>query len=123
MEGVTSRAANEKAMIKKCLWKGVKINCAALFRTFPSDRGMCCTFNMEAAEDLFRQSQYTAMVQTMQERDLDKAFGDHQPPQAYRDNHEPKTAVGKNKGKCYYLKGSTTTKCQTGLWPFFEKQV
>ena len=53
---VTSRSMDEKSMIKRCYWKGTAINCALIFRTFPSDQGMCCTFNMDAAEDMFKKS-------------------------------------------------------------------
>jgi hypothetical protein len=45
-------------MIKQCMWKGMEIDCSAIFKTFPTDRGMCCTFNMAKAEEMFQQSQY-----------------------------------------------------------------
>ena len=68
---------------------------------------MCCTFNMVAAEEIFRQSQYTEMVQRMQQRDLENAFGDRQPPKAYIQNNEPKTKVGRNKGLTLILDAHT----------------
>ena len=35
----------------KC-WQ--KVNCSAIFKTNPTDRGMCCTFNALAAEEIYR---------------------------------------------------------------------
>ena len=37
----------EHSMLKKCFWKGRRLDCAAIFTVFPTDRGMCCTFNMK----------------------------------------------------------------------------
>ena len=31
-----------------------QVNCTAIFKTNPTDRGMCCTFNARAAEDIYR---------------------------------------------------------------------
>ena len=31
-----------------------KVNCSAIFKTNPTDRGMCCTFNALAAEEIYR---------------------------------------------------------------------
>ncbi len=106
VEGVTSRHLNEKAMVKKCLWKGRPINCASIFKTFPSDRGMCCTFNMAHAEDMFRQSNYSQMVSKMQKRDKDSAFGDASDiPSWY--NNEPTSKAGRKKGLSIVLDGHT----------------
>ena len=31
-----------------------QVNCSAIFKTNPTDRGMCCTFNALAAEEIYR---------------------------------------------------------------------
>ena len=36
--------------------KRPKVNCSAIFKTNPTDRGMCCTFNALAAEEIYRWS-------------------------------------------------------------------
>ena len=36
----------------------------------PTDRGMCCTFNMEKADKMFEKSQYSEMITMMQESGL-----------------------------------------------------
>ena len=90
VENVTSTLANEKALIKKCLWKGLDVNCSAIFKTFPSDRGMCCTFNMAAAEEMFEKTQYTEMVEKMQKNDGNLSFFNDTVPNWYQRN-----------GKCF----------------------
>ncbi len=51
--------APDNVMIKKCIWKGERISCAAIFDLFPTDRGMCCTFNMEKAEAIFKETRHS----------------------------------------------------------------
>jgi hypothetical protein len=83
VNGVTSKVKDEKAMVKRCLWKGVPVNCASIFKTFPTDRGMCCTFNMANIQDMFYESEYSKMVKRMQGDDLEQSFGDQTPPEWY----------------------------------------
>ena len=45
-------------MIKKCIWKGKRVSCSAVFSMHPTDRGMCCSFNKEKADKLFKESRY-----------------------------------------------------------------
>ena len=58
VKGTTSEANNQHGMIKYCEWKGLRIPCSAIFKTAPTDRGMCCTFNLQAAEEMFKDQQY-----------------------------------------------------------------
>ena len=74
----TSSYRDQKSTIKRCKWKvscdwltaghvitilasdwlkGVDVNCSLIFKTNPTDRGMCCTFNALAAEKIYRDSQ------------------------------------------------------------------
>ena len=41
-------------MIKRCIWKGVRVSCSSIFSMYPTDRGMCCSFNMQKAEEMFK---------------------------------------------------------------------
>ena len=59
---ITSTERDEMSVVKQCLWKGARVSCSQVFRTRPTDRGMCCTFNMEAAEQVFRASKYKSSV-------------------------------------------------------------
>ena len=71
---VTSSRQHEHAMIKSCTWKGVKIPCSKVFTASPTDRGMCCTFNVQAAEEMFKSGEYQTIIKKMQGRDEAKAF-------------------------------------------------
>ncbi len=103
-------------MLKKCYWKGRRIDCAAIFTTFPTDRGMCCTFNMHKAsssiacitnsvknrpwqaEEIFKDTVYSRLVTEMQDLDKDLAFGNPNPPSWYANNSEPVSHQGVGKG-------------------------
>ena len=45
-------------MLKWCSWKGVTLDCASIFTLFPTNRGMCCSFNMQRADQMFKRSKY-----------------------------------------------------------------
>ena len=74
--GVTSEMneANKYGMLKSCSWKGVKLPCSKLFTTYPTYQGMCCTFNMKKADQMFKDSRYQKMVTFMQARDKNHSF-------------------------------------------------
>ena len=38
-------------MLKDCRWKGRRVSCSAIFTMYPTDRGMCCSFNKPKADD------------------------------------------------------------------------
>ena len=61
-------------MIKSCKWKGQNLACSELFKAFPTDVGMCCSFNMKKAEEMFKVSQYQKMVYLMQTTDKNKSL-------------------------------------------------
>ena len=74
VKNVTSDTADQMSIIKRCSWKGKDVACPAIFKTLPTDRGMCCSFNMEKAEELFEKSKYAEMVQTMQDQDMGNRY-------------------------------------------------
>ena len=49
---------NKNSMLKRCLWRGQPVPCGHLFKPFPTDRGLCCVFNLESAETIFKDSYY-----------------------------------------------------------------
>ena len=53
VKGITSDVKDELSFIKKCYWKNKPISCSAIFQKRPTDRGMCCSFNMEKAENIY----------------------------------------------------------------------
>ena len=45
--------------LANCSWKGEEVPCEDVFEVSPTDRGMCCAFNMKGAEEIFRESRYS----------------------------------------------------------------
>ena len=62
-------------MIKKCLWRGKPVSCAAIFRMQTTDRGMCCSFNKEKAEEMFKEGRYQEHVTRMNVQDETMGVG------------------------------------------------
>ena len=67
-------------ILKWCAWKGLRLNCSSIFTMFPTDRGMCCSFNMLKAEEMFRESKYRDSIAKFTQRDRDMSFDDSTVP-------------------------------------------
>ena len=100
-------ASSSSSMLKRCLWKGLPLSCAAIFKTFPTDRGMCCTFNMERAEEMFRDGEYQTMITTNQYHDKGQSKDNTEQPQSFKDGEEPVPQPGINKGLSLVLDAHT----------------
>ncbi len=99
---------SKKSLLKKCSWKSLTIPCGAIFKTFPTDRGMCCTFNMQAADKIFKESQYQKNILAMQSQDIEYSVEKQKkPPKSYSDNNEPIPQAGINKGLSLILDAHT----------------
>ena len=68
-------------MIKECMWKGRSISCSAIFAMQPTDRGMCCSFNKERAEEMFRESRYQEQIVRMTHQDESRSEEDSKMPE------------------------------------------
>jgi hypothetical protein len=73
---VTSEEPFEKGIIKACYWKGKQVSCAAIFSPIPTEKGMCCAFNMESLEAIFNGKTYVDLATEMQISDKRSAFID-----------------------------------------------
>ena len=98
IKGITAEKDGDRGNLKYCEWKGKPMSCSAIFTTFPSDQGMCCSFNMNAAEDIFQGNQYPNLVKKLQDFDKNNSFSDSQVPIKYLIDNEPKSLPGRNKG-------------------------
>jgi hypothetical protein len=99
VKGVTSKKKDEFGLLKACIWKGVRIPCALIFKTSPTDQGMCCTFNIEAADMMFQEGPYQEMLKKMEEKDMKYRFDSTKKlPDWWISNGEPKSQPGKSKG-------------------------
>ena len=63
---ITSTAKDQLGMIKQCVWKGREVSCSAVFEMRPTDRGMCCSFNTERADQVYRKSRYADILKVLQ---------------------------------------------------------
>ena len=41
---------------------------------YPTDRGMCCTFNKQKADDMFKQSRFQDQLERLSSQDKDLSF-------------------------------------------------
>ena len=96
--GISSEEQMESSFLKRCIWKGEVIPCSAIFKSIPTDRGMCCSFNIQDAEDFFVQSQYQKMISKLQNEDLNNSFLPNTLPDWYTENGEPTTMPGVTMG-------------------------
>jgi len=92
----TSLTNGEASILRYCEWKGIPMSCSAIFTTVPTDQGLCCAFNMNAAEEIFVESTFRDMLETMQVSDKLASFLSSRLPTAYAKSGEPKTTPGVN---------------------------
>jgi hypothetical protein len=101
--GMTAIDEGERGILKKCVWKGRTLPCSAIFTTFPTDQGMCCSFNMKAADEIFMDSQYTVLVKKLQDRDQNSSFENSTLPDWFINRNEPRSQPGRNMGLQVFL--------------------
>ena len=71
------------------------MKCSAVFKTNPTDRGMCCTFNALAAEELYKESKFTKAVSKLQKQNiLDSFEAPVDLPEGFQKNDEPFPDIG-----------------------------
>jgi hypothetical protein len=92
--GITSKEKDE-IFLKRCYWKNEKMNCNEIFQKRPTDRGMCCSFNIQKAEDILKESKYTESLSSLQSKELGN---DEKSSQTKKPFKEPRPEAGINKG-------------------------
>ena len=98
LEGQTAFSDKERSILKYCEWKGLEIPCSKIFVSFPTDIGICCSFNMRAADEILIGDTYTKLINQLQNQDSALSFNKDKLPLYYIENQEPKTQPGKIKG-------------------------
>ena len=71
---LTANNEDDRSILKYCEWKGLAIPCSAIFSTFPTDKGMCCSFNMKAAEEVFKGQTFSQIVEDLQIQDRNNSI-------------------------------------------------
>ena len=74
IKGITSNQKDEMSLIKRCYWRGKMVDCEKIFVARPTDRGMCCAFNFDNAEEVFKKTMYTDALFNMQNEDRKRSF-------------------------------------------------
>jgi hypothetical protein len=93
-----SHLGHDRSLLKSCSWKDVEIPCSKIFTTFPTDNGMCCTFNVMSAEAIFVESAYSNTIKKLQDYDRNTSTETTELPEFYVTNNEPQTRPGRNMG-------------------------
>ena len=98
IKNITAQTNGERHVLKYCEWKGIPISCAAIFTPYPTDRGMCCSFNMKSIHDIYQDGPFSETITEIQNFDNEDAFSDYRFPAWYTEKSEPTTLAGRNKG-------------------------
>jgi len=98
IQGTTAKYNGDRGIFKYCEWKGRAIPCSSIFTTFPTDRGMCCSFNMKAADEIFLGDTYPKLLKELQQSDKKISFSNSSQPNWYHGSKESKSLPGRNKG-------------------------
>ena len=107
-KGITSEIDGEKSILKFCSWKSIPIPCSSIFTTFPTDQGMCCSFNMKAAEEIFLGKTYSNIVSENQRDDKNFSFANLTLDDWYEKQMEP---------RCHFHQHSMSSFCANILAP------
>ena len=105
IKGITSELQDELSFIKKCLWKNQPISCNSIFQKRPTEKGMCCSFNMKNAEEILKSSNYKDSIVMRQKEEAGMAFQESQRPRWYADKKEPIPEAGNEKGLILVVDG------------------
>ena len=120
IKDVTAKTDGERSVLRYCEWKGIPISCAAIFSPYPTDRGMCCSFNMRAADEIYHAGPYPEIINFLQKADDASSFTNSSPTDWYTQNSEPTTVPGSNKGLFLILDAHTDQFATTSVSNDFE---
>ena len=73
---ITSGYKDEKAFIKRCFWEEKEIECHSIFQMKPTDRGMCCSFNVKGLEKSLHDGKFRRVVAKLQSQNQNLSFGE-----------------------------------------------
>ena len=68
VRNVTSYERDEMSVIKRCYWRSQLVDCASIFVTRSTDRGMCCAFNVGNANEIYKRTKYLAYSEDIQKK-------------------------------------------------------
>ena len=109
VKGLTSKTKDELSFIKRCFWKNKLTSCNAIFQKRPTDQGTCCSFNIEKAENILKDSNYKNAISLRQSEEAKMGFEADEKPEWYLMNNEPSPEVGRDKGLTLVVDGHSDT--------------
>ena len=74
VKNITSQERDEMSVIKRCYWRSQLVDCASIFVTRSTDRGMCCAFNVGNADKLYKSTKYRTAAENMQAKTRAESF-------------------------------------------------
>ena len=81
--------SKDMSVLKYCEWRGMQVPCSAIFSSYPTDQGICCVFNMQAADKMFVGETYPQLISKNLQTN---------PSEMQAATSIQKTEPGKNKG-------------------------
>ena len=118
--GTSSGFKDELSFIKRCYWKNEPISCNAIFEKRPTDRGMCCSFNHEKAEKVFKPSKFSNMISEMQTHEKRMGAAPPHVPDWYTSKQEPFPETGRDYGLTLVVDAHTNKLSQSSVSETFE---
>ena len=88
---------HEYEMIKWCAWKGIEVPCSVIFAQIPTEKGICCAFNVDVA-DLYVDHELKRWIKRKQEEDRLDAFGGGYQKYGYELEDDWAPRQGRNNG-------------------------
>ena len=88
---------HEYEMIKWCAWKGIEVPCSVIFAQIPTEKGICCAFNLDVA-DLYVDHELKRWIKRKQEEDRLDAFGGGYQKYGYELEDDWTPRQGRNNG-------------------------
>ena len=71
---LTSDSLHQKSVVKQCLWKGEEVNCSSVFTLTPTDRGMCCRFDIRPPGQIFQTNRFTQNMERLRLQDRTRSL-------------------------------------------------
>ena len=72
--GLTSDSLHQKRVVKQCLWKGELVNCSSVFTLTPTDRGMCCRFDVKRQAGQFQANRFSQGLAKLQDQTVKRSL-------------------------------------------------
>ncbi|XP_071743893.1 uncharacterized protein [Lepeophtheirus salmonis] len=117
----------DASFLRKCWWKNRPVPCAALFQPIPTDGGICCSFNLEKAEDMFKKSIFSEKLASLHEKERKMSKFSPKLPSYWDERGEPYPSDGKQDGltvildaNTYLTDTSTVTSDETGFYAYID---